>query len=180
MNQTKYLFDSNCLLEAQNFYYNPEFSEAFWEWVLIANENGVLFTIDKVVNELLVKKDYLHDYIHQHHDKLALKSDVDESVAKYGELQVWARTVWTLQKDVRLATKALEEFANIDKADCWLIAYASAYGFEIITNETPAPTKVSKVKIPDAANAFGVKTVRLHEVLSKYAHKTFTFKLPAP
>jgi Domain of unknown function (DUF4411) len=182
MSDVRYLFDANSLIEAKNFYYNPEFNEAFWEWLLIANQNNVLFTIDKVIYELTTKstkQDYLKSYMQQNEAQLALKSNDNNCVAKYGELQVWANEVWTLNKDKRKATKALEEFADIEIADCWLIAYASVHGFEIITNETPAPSSATKVKIPDAATAFGVKTVRLHEVLSKYAHKTFTFKLPA-
>lgn len=178
MSQRKFLFDSDSLIVAKNSYYSPEFSALFWDWVISANQNGVLFTIDKVADEFLQgnEDDYLRNFIEKHGGNLALPTTGHDCITSYGKVQVWASTVWTQGKDIKKTPKALEVFAKEKIADPWLVAYASLHGFEIITNETPAPVSPTKVKIPDAANAFGVKVVSLHQVLGIYAGQNFTFK----
>lgn len=176
----KYLFDSDSLIVAKNFYYSPEFSALFWDWILTGNQNAVLYTIDKVIDEFkrCDEKDFLWQFADMHQQHLALETTDNNCLVKYGEIQVWANTVWSNGKDKRKTAKALEVFAKETIADPWLVAYASLNECCIVTNEKTAPESQTSVKLPDVANAFGVKVVRLHEVLNIYAGQNFSFKLP--
>lgn len=177
----KFLFDSDSLIVAKNSYYAPEFSSAFWDWIVAGNQGGVLYTIDKVISEFKGgnDNDYLRKFAEEHEQSLALKTTDNNCLKKYGDIQVWASMVWASGgKDSRKTTKALEVFAKESIADPWLVAYASVNGFCIVSNERPAPESQTSVKLPDVANAFGVKVVKLHEVLSIYSGQNFTFKAP--
>lgn len=174
----KFLFDSDSLIVAKNSYYAPEFSAAFWDWIVTGNQNSVLYTIDKVISEFKNgnEKDYLRKFAEEHDEALALNTTDNDCLLRYGEIQVWANTVWSNGKDKGKTRKALEVFAKETIADPWLIAYASVHGFCIVSNEKPAPESQTSVKLPDVANAFGVKVVKLHEVLNAHAGQNFTFK----
>lgn len=176
----KYLFDSDSLIVAKNSYYSPDFSAPFWNWIVEGNQNSTLYTIDKVIDEFKRgnELDYLREFAEEHEDSFALKTTDNNCLIKYGEIQVWANTVWSDGKNKSKTTKALEVFAKETIADPWLVAYASLNGFCIVSNEKPAPESQTSVKLPDVANAFGVKVAKLHEVLSLYAGQNFSFKLP--
>ena len=49
----RYLFDSDVLINAKNFHYNPKFCPEFWDWIVAGHNAGLLFSIDKVRDELL-------------------------------------------------------------------------------------------------------------------------------
>lgn len=176
----RYLFDSDSLIVAKNYYYSPDFSIAFWDWIIAGNQNGVLYTIDKVIAELRKgnEDDFLHQFAVDHESTLGLTTSDEECLERYGQVQIWASTAWANNKNPNKIAKALETFAKETIADPWLVAYASINNFCIVTNEEPAPSAQTSVKLPDAANAFGVKVVKLHEVLSIHSGQNFTFKTP--
>lgn len=173
-----YLFDSDSLIAAKNSYYSPEFSIAFWDWILEGNKNNVLYTIDRVINELKAGSadDFLTQFAKDHEAVLGLETKNDKCLSRYGEIQVWANTVWAAGKTPSKVTKALEAFAKETIADPWLVAIASLNGFCIVSNEASAPASQTSVKLPDVAAAFGVKVVKLHEVLTLHSGQNFKFK----
>lgn len=66
--------------------------------------------------------------------------------------------------------QALASWAPEDVADPWLIAAAAVYDYTIITVEAPSgglslKTQNKNAKIPDVANAFGVKTNDLYYMM---------------
>lgn len=174
----KYLFDSDSLIVAKNIHYSPDFSVAFWDWIIQGNQKSVLFTIDKVINEFKNgrENDFLRKFAEDNEEKISLKTIDSNCLQKYAEVQVWANSVWTIGKKSGKTTKALEVFAKETMADPWLVAYASLNGFCIVSNEKSAPESQTSIKLPDVANAFGVKVVKLHEVLSIHAGQNFIFK----
>lgn len=182
MSQKKYLFDSDCLIVAKNSYYSPEFSAAFWEWLLAGNQQGAFFMVDRVIDELKQgdEDDYLYKFADTHSDSFKLVTTGHDCLQKYSELQNWASTTWASGKDNMKIRKALEVFGRLNTADSWQVAYASLHGYEIVSNEKPEIASQKSVKLPDVANAFGVKVVKLHEVLSLHSGQNFTFKLPTP
>lgn len=179
MSQKKYLFDSDCLIVAKNSYYSPEFSASFWEWLITGNQQGIFFMVDRVIEELKQgnEDDYLYKFADTHGDNFKLATTGHDCLQKYAELQNWATITWATGKDSRKIRKALEVFANVKTADPWQVAYASLHGYEIVSNEKPEILSSKSVKLPDVANAFGVKVVKLHEVLGLHSGQNFTFKL---
>ncbi len=179
MSQTKFIFDSDSLIIAKGIHYSPSFCAAFWDWVITGHQNGSFFLIDKVADELKKgnERDFLREFVEHNEDGLVLHSKNDHScLLKYAQVQQWAVSVWANGKRPSKVATALEVFANEKIADPWLVSYASAYGYTIVTNESSAPFSQTSVKLPDAANALGVKTARLHEVLQLHSGNNFFFK----
>ena len=54
-----YLLDTNVFIEAKNRYYGFEFCPAFWDWLLLANTDGRVFSIDHIGDEILAGDDEL-------------------------------------------------------------------------------------------------------------------------
>jgi hypothetical protein len=62
-----------------------------------------------------------------------------------------------LQNQFTPAAKA--EFADADNADAWVIAFAKAMGYTVVTHEKANPNVKSRVPIPNVCDALGVPYV---------------------
>lgn len=173
----RYLFDSDVLIVAKNNYYNPEIVPAFWQWILEGHQRGYFYSIDKVSEEL--KKGKEDDYLCQfaaEHSKFFLPSNSKDCIGEYAKLQIWANTIWNQGKNLNKTSKAAEAFASETKADAFLVSYAKTNGFITVTNEISDIKCQTNVKIPDAANFCGVKTINLYQLLLAHSHNNFQFK----
>jgi hypothetical protein len=168
----RYLLDSDVLIAAKNLYYNPQYCEAFWSWVLDAHQANRVFSIDKVKKELLNKgrKDVLSEWAKKPGlSNFFLKSG--PSVGQWSKLAAWAQSP---VKSFKPAAQA--KFLHVDSADAWLIAFAAHHGdYVIVTNEVPEPEAKKAIKLPDAAAELSVKTITLFEVLRNHCGKNFKF-----
>lgn len=176
-NHNRYLLDSNIFIVAKKNYYNPDIVPAFWQWLLEGNKKDYFYSIDIVSNELKKGKDedYLHQFAIQNQDFFVSSNEIN-CIAEYGKLQAWANLVWTKNKPPNKTNKAIEAFASATKADAFLVAYAKANNFILVTNETSEMQSQTNVKIPDAANSCGVKIMNLYDLLLMHSHKNFQFK----
>lgn len=166
---TRYLIDSNVFIQAKNFHYRFQFCQGFWQWLTDAHEAGLVFSIDKVRQELNDgKKDdpvrlWADDlpnsfFIADMHDNAVMQSykDVME---------------WNISNHYKIQAK--DEFARFDKADAFLIAAAKAYGFSIVTHEVSRPDSKKRILIPDAAKVFNIESILIYDLLSQYATGNF-------
>lgn len=178
MSQKRFLFDSDSLIIAKKTHYAPDFCPAFWEWLITGNQKKVFFTIDRVADELMLgnEGDYLRDFVEEHEGFILSSKSDSTCLDKYVAIQQWANTKWVAGKNHSKVAKALEVFAKEKTADSWLVAYASAHGFDIVSNEKSSPESQARVMLPDAAKALGVKVVKLHEVLMLHSGPNFKFK----
>lgn len=48
----KYLLDTNIFIQAKNLHYGLDFCPAFWEWLILKNKEGIIYSIDKVYDEI--------------------------------------------------------------------------------------------------------------------------------
>lgn len=46
-----------------------------------------------------------------------------------------------------------------EEADAFLVAFAKKYPLTVVTNEVSAPDSKGNVKLPDACQAFGVRSI---------------------
>lgn len=177
MGNERYLFDSNVFIVAQNNYYNPQIIPAFWQWILEGHSQGCFYSIDKVSDELKEGRDddYLRVFAIENTSIFLTSNDIN-CISEYAKLQAWANTIWTEGKKINKTSKAIEAFASSKKADAFLVAYAKANSFIIVTNETSDLQCQTNVKIPDAANFCGVKTINLYKLLLAHSHNNFQFK----
>jgi hypothetical protein len=54
-----YLLDANVFIQTKNLHYGLDFCPAFWEWLVIQNAAGRLFSIEKVGDEIHAVADEL-------------------------------------------------------------------------------------------------------------------------
>ena len=47
-----YLLDANVFIQAENLYYGLDFCPAFWEWLIARNAAGLVFSIERVGDEI--------------------------------------------------------------------------------------------------------------------------------
>jgi hypothetical protein len=176
---SKYLIDANIFFQAKNFWYQFGFCQQFWTWLEDGHSADVLFSIKKVKKEIAdgVASCPVKGWVKHSLDSSFFLDD--EKVGKvnlhYASLMDWAAQQQAKQV---YSYAALATFANKDKADAYLVAAAKHYDCVIVTAETPTTgTKgVNNIKIPNAANAVGVQTITLFQLLSKHAGPAFKFQ----
>ena len=57
-----YLLDADVLLRAKNQHYGLDFCPAFWEWLVVEHEEGLVYSVEKVEGEVVVADD-LADWV---------------------------------------------------------------------------------------------------------------------
>ena len=54
-----YLLDANVFIQAKNLHYGMDFCPGFWDWLLEANADGRVFSVESVGDELQGVEDEL-------------------------------------------------------------------------------------------------------------------------
>ena len=57
-----YLLDANVFISAKNLHYGLDFCPAFWDWVIANNASGLVFSIERVGDEILALADDLSEW----------------------------------------------------------------------------------------------------------------------
>jgi len=170
---SKYLIDSNVFIQAKNFHYRFGFCQGFWQWLTEAHQAGLVFSIDKVRQEI---NDGNKDCPIRHWADALPKSffiaDTHDNVVMQAYRQVMQ---WNVSN--HYLPQAKDEFARFDKADAFLIAAAKTHGFTIVTHEVSRPDSKKRIMIPDAANQFDIESIMIYDLLSQYATGNFALSL---
>ena len=149
-----YLLDSNVFIEARNRHYGMDFCPAFWDWLAVQNAAGMVFSIEKVGDELL--DDDLATWATARGNSFFLVPDPK----MIGSLAVVSE--WVKNRNYR--PEAVSYF--LGDTDFYLIAYAHAHGHVVVTHEVPSEG-VKKVKIPDVCIVVKTKCVTPFEMLRR-------------
>lgn len=150
---SKYLIDSDVLIQAKNLHYGMDFCPAFWDWLIAASGRGTVYSIEAIFDELTPKSD----------------GDPDED-----DLSRWVRGVgnclflphdkamadclptvseWANGQGSRYRPEAISQF--LGGADYYLVAYALAHRCTVVTNEV-TDNSPRRIKIPDVCAGLGV------------------------
>lgn len=149
-----YLMDSDVFIQAKNLHYGMDFCPAFWDWIVRAHERGLVYSVEKIGDELQGQEDELASWSAGLGDSFFLPPD--ESVAAaLAELAAWSRS-----KTYR--PSAISEF--LQSGDYYLVAHAKAHGHAVVTHERPSDG-VKRIKIPDACIGVKVKCVSPFQML---------------
>ncbi len=146
----RYLLDSDVFIQAARQYYAFDLVPAFWQALVDLASNGSLLSIDRVRDELEQGKDELAEWADQTFRPLFASTNESDVLQIYGRIMQWAQA----QPQYSAAAKA--EFADVNNADPWLVAYALAKQYIVVTQEQPHPDSRRKIFIPDVCQAFGV------------------------
>jgi len=161
-----YLLDANVFIQAKNFHYGFDFCPAFWDWLDEANAKDVVFSVEKVGDELEAGDDELVDWTRERTEKLFRPPD-PEIVSALGTVSNWA-----VDQDYEPA--AVHTFLR--GADYYLVAGALAHGHTVVTHEVASASK-KHIKIPNVCIGLKITCVspfqmlrreRAHFVLGKH------------
>src|SRR5689334_1592213 len=128
---TKHLLDSDIFISAHQRHYGMDFCPAFWDWLLIANGAGCVFSIDRIYSELVALNDDLSIWAKARDSNFFLEFD-DAAAGRLPQLVKWA-------EDRQPPFKASAKQAFSASGDLYLIAYAAAHSCTVVTHEVPAP-----------------------------------------
>lgn len=141
-----YLLDANVLIAAKNLHYGLDFCPAFWDWLIVQNRAGRLFSIEKVGDELQALSDELSTWAQARGGGFFLPVD-EAALPALGAVSGWARSQ-------HYEPAAVSTFLQV--ADYYLVAQAHAGRHTVVTHEIPSASK-RKIKIPDACIGLGIK-----------------------
>lgn len=166
----KYLIDTNVFIQAKNMYYRFDFCGGFWDWVAAAHQDGLIYSIKKVRDELTAGVDQCSTWAKAMPSTFFLDDLNDSAVmAEYGKIMQWSGAS-------HFKPAAIAEFAKQNVADAFLIAVAKSHNYSIVTQELGNPAARNRILIPDAAAVHGVNTVYVYDMLSAHTISTFAPK----
>lgn len=173
-----YLVDTNIFIQAKNFHYQFGFCTQFWQWIEAAHESGVVASISKVHKELKEGRPTCPARVWA--DRLPKPFFRDDErnagvMESYKKVMGWA---WAEQGKGKFTLGAAQDFSQVQRADAFLVAAAVHYGCDVVTQESLKPPTgcMSTIQIPNAAQAFGVNTITIFDLLRIHAGPAFTFK----
>ncbi|MHB1681388.1 MAG: DUF4411 family protein [Bacilli bacterium] len=120
-----YLLDANIFIQAKNLHYSFDFCPAFWEWLDRSNTSQMVFSIEKVRDELLAGDDALAKWAMARGDRFFLAPDAT-ILSSLGDVSIWANSGVFEQA-------AVSTFLQV--ADYYLVAHALSRGFVVVTHE---------------------------------------------
>ncbi|HEX3070342.1 MAG TPA: DUF4411 family protein [Thermoanaerobaculia bacterium] len=151
-----YLLDANVFIAAKNLHYGFDFCPAFWDWLVKKQAEGIVFSVEKVRDEVLSVADDLADWIDQRDPSFFLAVDAT-SFPSLSAVSGWAT-------GNRYDQAAVITFLQI--ADYYLVAQALAGKHTVVTHEVPSAT-TRKIKIPDACIGLGISFMTPFQMLRR-------------
>lgn len=149
-----YLLDANVFIQAKNLHYGLDFCPAFWEWLIVNNQENRVFSIEKVGDEINAGGDELATWASQRGSGFFLKPDT-AILVKLGDVSNWVTSQ-------NYEPAAVNTFLQI--ADYYIVAHALAHGYTVVTHEVMANT-TKKIKIPNVCIGLGIKCITPYEML---------------
>lgn len=149
-----YLLDANVFIQAKNLHYGLDFCPAFWEWLVVNNASGTVFSIEKVGDEIAAGGDDLSNWAAQLDDGFFLRPDA-ALLPVLGTVSAWAN-------GQNYEPAAVNTFLQV--ADYYLVAHALAHGHTVVTHEI-ASASTKRIKIPNACIGMNIKFMTPYEML---------------
>ena len=144
------------LLLQKNLHYGFDFCPGFWDWIIHAHQNGKVFSIDKVQDEINIAEDELKRWAKKVDSKFFLRPD--ENI--FPALEKISN--WTNSRNYDSA--AVEMFLR--STDCYLVAQAMMADLLVVTHEIPS-ISLKKIKIPNVCIGLQIKFVTPFEMLRR-------------
>ena len=149
-----YLLDTDVFIAAKNLHYGFDFCPAFWDWLVLKHQEGVVFSVEKVGDELLAVEDRLSEWV-QERGASFFRSSTEADFPSLDAVRRWV-------EGQGYRPTAIETF--LQSGDYYLVGQAHTGGHTVVTQEKPAATP-RRVKIPDACMGIGVKCINTFQML---------------
>lgn len=152
-----YFLDANVFIMAKNLHYGFDFCPAFWNWLIVGNSEGKVFSIEKVESEVLAIADELSDWAEARGSTFFLRPS-EVVVPSLTAVSQWASS------GGRYEASAISEFLQI--ADYYLIAHAHSGHHIVVSHEVPSASR-KKIKIPNACIGLNIQFMSPYEMLRR-------------
>lgn len=151
----QFLLDTNFFIQSHMQYLPLDIALSFWDKIDSLATKGKIASIDKVYNEIAkyegaVKK-WVNDYL-----PFEFFQETNSCINEYMHLMQWAQ-----QRSNHYLPQAISDFADINRADAWLIAMAQHTNVTVVTYEVANPKLKKAIKIPDVCSAFNIPCTNL-------------------
>lgn len=153
-----YLLDTNVFIESAKHYYAFDLAPSFWRELVSNAKKGRIFSIDKVKAELDDKDDRLRQWADNDFAPWFKPVYATDVLEEYDKIMKWIEV-----SDFK--DKAKKDFTNQNKADAWIVAYAKARGYKVVTHEQYRPGIKRKIQIPNVCRIFGVQSLNTFQML---------------
>ncbi|WP_284037071.1 DUF4411 family protein [Neobacillus sp. 114] len=156
-----YVLDANVFINAHRDYYSFDLAPGFWDRLINLAGQNALCSIDRIQQEIIspseTDPDELHAWSAEKFCEHFHNTDAFDVIKEYTEIQKWAL------QNPRFKDAAKEEFAR--NADAWLVAYAKAKNYTLVTHEAYNAETRKRILIPVVCREFGVPYVNTFEML---------------
>lgn len=137
--------DTSGILDLWVRHYPPDVFPTVWSDMDASANNGQIFVIEEVVEELKRKDDEVHKWVRQ---RQAMIVPIDVEVQRH------------LMEIMSKYSRLVDTKKNRSGCDPWVIALARARGLTVVTGER-ATGNLKKPKIPDVCKDLGVPCVEV-------------------
>jgi hypothetical protein len=160
--QNLYLLDANILITAARDFYNFDFGNNFWDFLVRKAEDNRIKSIDKVYDEIIGGNDRLKEWAETDFFEHFLDTTEDEVLNNYSKLMEWAE-----KQKGKYSQNAINAFIKENNADPWLIAYAmkNKQKIVIVTFEKKVDNIKRKIPIPNVCEEFSIEYCDLYQML---------------
>ncbi|WP_374666117.1 DUF4411 family protein [Ramlibacter sp.] len=149
-----YLLDANVFMSANNQHYGLDFCPAFWDWLVHNGNAGVVFSIDKVADEIEAGQDDVSDWASKQGQYLFRRTPASLA-PQFTQVSTWAA-------GQQYTPAAVNQF--LQAADFYSIAHALAGQHVVVTHEVVANSP-ARIKIPNVCLGLGVRFMQPHQML---------------
>lgn len=140
----KYLLDSNIFIQSSKEHYDMDVFPCFWDELLDLANQGIIFTLDKVEQEIMAQNDMLSQWFHTRFPSQSILQSDSSTISAY------RRILNDVTASQRFTPTALNVFSGQDIADPFLCAYAMSHlDFTVVSYEKKNPDRKNKVLIPE-------------------------------
>lgn len=148
-----YLVDTNVLITAQKLYYNSDFCQGFWDFLVFHNKNKNIGIIQEIIDEIYKKQDDLSSWVKDNEKNLNIIDNRIEPIQRNYAKIIEKVSNGTVSK--YFSDESKSKF--LSNADPFLIASAQYYNSIVVTNEIKVESNSSKIKIPNICEYFDVR-----------------------
>ena len=148
-------------MTASRVSYPIDIAVSFWDKIAGLAQNHAFYSIDKVEDEIKLNDDALTKWCEDNlPEDFFISTETEDVYKKYAELVNWAQNKGIKQTGV-------DKFIDASKADIYFVAFASLSpnNYTVVTEEVSAVASKKDIKLPDACNAFAVRSINFMQML---------------
>ncbi len=161
----KYVLDTNVLISASQLHFKFASGTRFWEFMLEAHNAGeFIVSIDKVLAEIAMKKDDLHEWSQNAPKSFFARSSLPAVDQALFEI------VGRLQRMGQYSDDAHDDF--LAAADSRIIAYAKIESATVVTQEKRRDNAIERVYIPSVCAQEGIPCIDMFKMLEELKFPT--------